>query len=84
MSPEEKFIYASYLYYEEDLTPIWDHEYDTLAKTLLCTYDSLSENFKDRVTKEDLECGTGHMLKYSGSEIRAAINWAVELGIWNE
>lgn len=83
MTNEEKFIYASYLYYELDISPISDYEYDMLARRLLESYESLTGNFKSRVSKEDLASGTGHFLKYTVEEIYKAEDWADSLGLLN-
>ena len=81
LNDEQKFIYASYLYYWLDVSPMSDYEYDMLARKLLENYDSLTNEFKSRVTREDLEAGTGFMLKYTEEEIFNASDWADSLGL---
>ena len=81
MINEDKFIFASYLYYELNISPMSDSDYDKLAKTLLDNYSTIRPWFKRRISKEDLEAGTGHMLHYSQEEMRRAEKWADDLGV---
>ena len=82
LNNEEKFIFASYLYYELAISPMSDFDYDKLAKALLDQYETTQSWFRERVTKEDLEAGTGHMLHYSEEEMKRAEDWADKLGIF--
>jgi hypothetical protein len=81
LNDEQKFIYASYLYYWLDVSPMSDYEYDMLARKLLENYDSLTNKFKYRLTREALEAGTGYFLEYTEEEIFNAEDWADSLGL---
>jgi len=81
LSPEEKYISASYLYYWLDLSPITDQEYDELVKYLHDNYENTAPWLQKRVTKEDLTTGSGYFLKYSDAEMDRAEEWAEELGL---
>lgn len=73
------YLYASYLYYEEDLSVWTDELYDQHCHFLLTKYHKLPEWFTQRVSKDDLSAGTGYALKLSDEEKLAARSWYAAL-----
>lgn len=71
----EMFVFASYLYYEADLSVWTDEAYDQHCHFLLIKYDKLPEWFRKRVSKDDLAAGTGYALKVTDEEKAQAHEW---------
>ena len=60
------YIRNSYNYYILcDDCDISNHEYDQLCKTLLERYEEFPEKYKQHISKESLQAGTGFYLKLS-------------------
>jgi hypothetical protein len=52
------YLITAYAYYILDETLIEDHEFDSMAKTLLSEYETVEHRHKHLITKENLEAGT--------------------------
>ena len=77
----QKFLMASYLYYQTSRSPIPDEEYDHICQLLLKYWGEFEHQHKHLVTKEDLEAGTLYALpldKYPLMVRNAAELWARE------
>jgi len=62
----QKFLMCSYEYYIRLNSLVEDHEYDTMAKTLLNSWDEWQDHqHAHLVTKGDLQAGTMFTLKDS-------------------
>ena len=72
---EEMFIYSCYLYDKEDRPILSDEIFDQHCKMLSKRYDKLSEEFKSRVPKEQLDASTALGLTYTDSDIAGANAW---------
>jgi hypothetical protein len=73
------FLYASFLYYEEDLSVWSDESYDAHCHFLLLKYDKLPAEFRERVSKDDLSAGTGYAVKLTDAEKALAREWYARL-----
>lgn len=72
----QKFLMASYLYYECDYSPMTDAEFDLICATLLLTWDTFEHPHKHLVIKEDLICGSGYAVtNYPLMVKSAALAW---------
>lgn len=74
----KQFVYylmSCYLYYERDLNILSDYDFDTLCKSLLDNYDSISHRHKNLITREDLSASTGYMIKYPRILKDASMMW---------
>nr|WP_269929962.1 hypothetical protein [Aminobacter sp. HY435] len=69
------FLYASVLYYEWDLAVLTDEDFDDHCHKLLKWWPHLPEWFKARVTREDLNAGTGFAVTIANDERLAAVEW---------
>ena len=77
-SPNEQFklyLFCSYLYYKEDLSPMPDEHFDALCSSLAKCFDQVNHRHKDLVTKQDLEAGTGYAIQYPTIVMGAARAW---------
>ena len=63
------YLVHSYLYYRLDDSVITDEEFDTLCKELLKRIsngnDEIPNEFKELISKDALDAGTGHSVVYS-------------------
>ncbi len=57
-----KYLLATYLYYEEDFSPITDDEYDCICQELLLDFDDITHWSRHLLDKESLKAGTGYHL----------------------
>lgn len=70
------FLMCSYLYYELDISPIPDEQFDRMAKRLLNLWDTVEHRHKHLITREDLAAGTGFAIKDYPTIVQfAAIRW---------
>ncbi len=76
-----RYLLASYLYYEEDFSPISDEEYDSLCQELLLELDSVTHWARYLIDKDALKAGTGYHLhgKMPGALIAQAKLWRQEI-----
>lgn len=73
----QKFLMASYLYYQLHISVIQDEEFDDLCRELLPLWDTFEHQHKYLVTKDDLESGTGYAIKEYPLMVQgAALVWA--------
>lgn len=72
------YLMSSYLYYKEDRQVLTDEDFDRLAKRLLDNWDKVEHMHKHRISKEDLQAGTGYAIQYTQRIINAAKNWIGE------
>ena len=78
LSPNELLSYYltfSYLYYERDVSPIQDADYDRLCNYLQRQFDEVDHPHKPLVDRESLKAGTGYHLKYTNMIRGAAVQW---------
>ena len=71
----KQYLFCSYLYYKEDISPMPDSHYDMLCETLLKNWDNITHYHKSLITKSDLEAGTGYAIQYPTIVIGAARAW---------
>jgi hypothetical protein len=69
------FILASFLYYSTDVSIWTDEMFDAHCHDLIRWYSQLPEDFKHRVSIEDLRTGSGYFLSYTKEEENEAFNW---------
>ena len=72
------YLMSSYLYYKEDRQVLTDEDFDRLAKRLPDNWDKVEHMHKHRISKEDLQAGTGYAIQYTQRIINAAKNWIGE------
>jgi hypothetical protein len=75
----EMFLWTSYLYYELDVSVWRDDTFDHHCKYLLDRYDRLPDWFTARVTRSDLEAGTGYAVAFTNDERFQAVAWACDV-----
>ncbi len=76
-----KYLLASYLYYEEDFSPITDSEYDMLCLELDARFDEITHWAKHLIDRESLKAGSGYDLhgRVPGALIPQAKLWRQEI-----
>jgi hypothetical protein len=52
------YLITAYAYYILDESLIQDNEFDTMAKDLLASYDTITHRHKSLISKEDLVAGS--------------------------
>jgi NAD-dependent DNA ligase len=77
----QKFLMASFLYYQMNRSPISDCEFDQVCQDLLAEWDNFEHQHKYLVTPDDLRAGTGFAIKTYPLMVRhAALRWLDDLG----
>ena len=72
------YLCASFLYYHHNESLFSDEVYDFQCRVLRNHYDELPEGFRKRVSRGDLEAGTGFRMKpedFTEEEKREAWRW---------
>lgn len=72
------YLAASFLYYHHNESLFSDDVYDFQCRVLRDHYDKLPVEFQSRVSKDDLEAGTGFKLQpedFTEEEKREAWRW---------
>lgn len=70
------YMMASYLYYNENISPVSDSVFDLWCKHLLNNWDNFEHIHKHHVSKEDMAAGTGFAIKeYPNIVKHAARHW---------
>jgi len=79
------YLMASYLYYIENESMMYDHEYDYLCKFIYDNFDNIQHRHKYLIDKESLKAGTGYKLNkedYPQIVIGAAYHYMNSRGRW--
>lgn len=59
-----EYLYYSYIYYKHATSLISDEEYDIMCHTLLEYFDKFKHRYKNLITIDDLNAGTGFAIHY--------------------
>lgn len=69
------FILSCALYERGEDTVLSDADFDQHCAWLLSYYDDLSPEFRARVSRENLECGTALGLTFTEQEFQEGLEW---------
>lgn len=75
-----KYILGGYLYERQNISVMSDTSWDYMCRFLVQFYDELPEEFRARVSVEDLGTSSASGLHWTADEERDALKWARELG----
>lgn len=59
-----RYLFFSYSYYKMNISCVSDEIFDDMCKTLLEKWDEVTHKYKNLISKEDLEAGTGYAIQY--------------------
>lgn len=72
---EDMFILSCALYVRDHDTVLSDSAFDEHCSFLLRKYDQLSLEFRNRVPRSNLECGTQLGLEFTEEEFFLGVEW---------
>lgn len=58
------YLIHSYLYYEQDVSLITDHEFNAICQALLDNYDNINHRHKHLISLDNLKANTGYDIQY--------------------
>lgn len=71
----QRYIEASYLYYERGESVMLDSEFDKLAVDLLTNWDSIEDPYKHLLDESMLRMGTGFDIEYPEELKQSALEY---------